>query len=144
MLQCISNILTRCHWLFMDEMPSLVGFKPCLVGRKDAKRSDCFLTELPLPSGDWMPRLFSHPQPSLLQHIGVHFPAVLQIAKEENVLTHVPLLLKPASKPAVTIMSVGNIVCVLGEDRQMEVFLRKSIMPKVQGDRYVGNKTGIL
>lgn len=58
-------------------------------------------------------------------------------------LTHVPLLLKPASKPAVTIRSVGNIVCVLGEDRQMEVFLRKSIMPKVQGDRYIGNKTGI-
>lgn len=52
-LQCISNISASCHWLLMEEIPSLVGFKPCLVERKGAKLSDCFLMKSAWRAGDY-------------------------------------------------------------------------------------------
>lgn len=93
-----------------------------------------------LPAGELLRRCFSPTQPSLLQQSGsFNFPSVLQITVT-MCSPRYHSCWNPHEASCNYNTSVGNVVCVLWVDRQMEGFLRKSIMPKVQDDRTVGVK----
>lgn len=137
----VTFLLTITGWWWMKCLPCWASnLLPNLqVGRKDAKWNDCFLTQLFLPLGDLMKRCCSALLIPLLSSTSRHFISPLFSKKQRRgiCLPRYRSCWNPHQicNPSI---SVGNIICILREHRQIEVLLRKCIKLEVWHDISIG------